>query len=300
VLVPFKNPVDNARYAYTSAKYNRAFDLDAIADRIGYPLFMKPYDGGAWRGVSKISNPAELHAAYDQSGEMLMHLQKAIEGYDVFARSLSIGAETMVMRFQPELPMHLRYAVDHSFLSAEAGSEVVTIGRLVNAFFKWEFNSCETLVKGGEVFPIDYANACPDVALTSLHYYFPWAMKALVKWCVFALVTGRRPTLDLQTDRFFEVADSPGMSYADKLAAYRRLSDEYFDTERYEDFCATSLAHIDDVVLDWVAGADFDRLLVDTVRSVYPPAEHEQFTAHLRGLVSLWVKDETGRLRRAS
>ncbi len=66
----------------------------------------------------------------------------------------------------------------------------MTIGRLVNAFFRWEFNSCETLVKDGEVYPIDYANACPDVALTSLHYYFPWAMKALVKWCVFALVTG--------------------------------------------------------------------------------------------------------------
>ena len=69
---------------------------------------------------------------------------------------------------------------------------MVTIGRLVNAFFRWEFNSCETLVKGGEVYPIDYANACPDVALTSLHYYFPWAIKALVKWCVFALVTGRQ------------------------------------------------------------------------------------------------------------
>src|SRR5215472_16184955 len=179
VLVPYKNPVDNARYAYTAARYNRSFDLDAIAQRIGYPLFMKPYDGGAWRGVSRIRNADELHAAYDASGEMLMHLQKAID-YDIFARSLSIGAETMVMKFQPDQPMHARYAVDHSFLSADAGMEALTIGKLVNAFFKWELNSCETLVKGSEVYPIDYANACPDVALTSLHYYFPWAMKALV------------------------------------------------------------------------------------------------------------------------
>ncbi|HEX2322814.1 MAG TPA: hypothetical protein VHJ18_27880 [Streptosporangiaceae bacterium] len=300
VLVPFKNPVDNARYAYTAASYNRPFDLDAIAERIGYPLFMKPYDGGAWRGVSRIANPAELHAAYDQSGEMLMHLQKAIDGYEVFARSLSIGAETMVMRFQPDEPMHSRYAVEHSFLSAETGAEVVTIGKLVNAFFRWEFNSCETLVKAGEVYPIDYANACPDVSLTSLHYYFPWAIKALVKWCVFALVTGRRPKLDLQTDLFFEIADNPGMSYADKLKSYRRLADAYFDTDRYLDFCATSLSQIDEVVLDWVAGADFDRLLVDTVRSVYPPGEHDRFIAHLRGLVSLWTTEETARLRPAS
>jgi hypothetical protein len=297
VLVPYKNPVDNARYAYTAARYNQSFDLDSIARSIGYPLFMKPYDGGAWRGVSKINNETELHAAYDASGEMLMHLQKAIDGYDVFARSLSIGAETMVMRFQPDQPMHLRYAVDHSFLSADAGTEVVTIGRLVNAFFRWEFNSCETLVKDGQVYPIDYANACPDVALTSLHYYFPWAMKALVKWCVFALVVGRRPQLDLDTDRYFEIGDEAGLSYAEKLDAYRDLADAYFDAARYHEFWAGSLRRLDEIMLDWVAGPDFDQLLVDTVRSVYPPHEHDKFVAHLRGLLDLWVRDESGRLQ---
>src|SRR6478736_6169410 len=42
VLVPFKNPLDNVRWAYTSAQYNDPFDLDAIADGLGYPLYMKP------------------------------------------------------------------------------------------------------------------------------------------------------------------------------------------------------------------------------------------------------------------
>jgi hypothetical protein len=299
VLVPYKNPVDNARYAYTSARYNKPFDLDAIAAKIGYPLFMKPYDGGAWRGVSRIGNPAELHAAYDQSGEMLMHLQKAVDDYDVFARSLSIGAETMVMRFQPDLPMHQRYAVDHSFLSPPAGTEVVTIGRLVNAFFRWEFNSCETLVKGGEVYPIDYANACPDVALTSLHYYFPWAMKALIKWCVFALVTGRRPRLDLATSQYFEIGDDRSASYAQRLAAYGELADRYFETDRYLEFCAASLADLDEIVLDWVSGQGFDRLLVETVRATYPAHEQDEFVAHFRGLLSLWARDESSRLQAA-
>jgi hypothetical protein len=230
---------------------------------------------------------------------MLMHLQKAIDDYDVFARSLSIGAETMVMRFQPDQPMHLRYAVDHNFLSPQAGAEVVTIGKLVNAFFRWEFNSCETLVKDGEVYPIDYANACPDVALTSLHYYFPWAMKALVKWTIFALVTGRRPRLDLETRQYFEIADDPASTYPQKLAAYRELADHYFETERYGDFCATILARLDEIVLDWVASPGFDQLLTDTVRSVYPAHEHERFIAHLRGLLSLWVTDESGRVTAA-
>ncbi|MDX6249418.1 MAG: hypothetical protein QOF10_2778, partial [Kribbellaceae bacterium] len=83
VLVPYKNPLDHAKYAYTAERYNRTFDLDAVAEKVGYPLFMKPYDGGAWRGVSRIRNADELHRAYDESGEMLMHLQASVEGYDV-------------------------------------------------------------------------------------------------------------------------------------------------------------------------------------------------------------------------
>ena len=111
-------------------------------------------------------------------------------------------------------------------------------------------------------------------------------MKALVKWCVFALVTGRRPRLDLETDRYFAIADEPGMSYEEKLAEYRALADAYFETERYQDFCASRLSRLDQVVLDWVAGADFDQLLVRTVQSVYPAHEHDKFIAHLRGLLA--------------
>jgi hypothetical protein len=291
VLVPFKNPLENSRWAYTAARYNQPFDLDAIAEALGYPLFMKPFDGGGWVGVSKIRDSAELHSAYDASGERLMHLQQAVENYDVFTRSLSIGPETMVMKFRPELPMHERYAVEHDFLTAETGDEVVTISRVVNAFFRWEFNSCESLVRGTDVFPIDYANACPDVALTSLHYYFPWAMTALLRWSTYCVVTGRKPRLDMDSRRYFDIADRDDLSYSEKLAEHRLLADEYFETQRYEEFCATRLAHVDDMVHEWVSSADFDTLLLDTVRSTYPPAEQERFVAHFRGLVGAWVKD---------
>ena len=88
-------------------------------------------------------------------------------------------------------------------------------------------------------------------------------MKALVKWCVYALVTGRRARLDLDTSQFFDIADTPGASYADKLDGYRQLADAYFETERYQDFCAQSLPRLDEIVLDWVGGPGFDQLLVE-------------------------------------
>jgi hypothetical protein len=292
VMVPHKDPPDNSRFQYTSSKYNQPFDLAAIAEQIGYPLFMKPYDGGQWIGVTRIRDRDELQRAYDASGQRIMHLQASVEDFDVFARSLSIGPETMIMKFRPDRPMHDRYEVAHDFLSPDVGEEVLTISRLVNAFFRWEFNSCECLVRGTEVHPIDYANASPDVALTSLHYYFPWAMKTLLKWCTFCLVTGRPPRLDLDTQRYFEVADRDDLGYEEKLAAYRRLADEHFDADRYHDFCASRLAHVDEVVLEWVESSDFDRLLVDTVKATYPAHEHERFVAHLRGLVGQWVREQ--------
>ena len=88
-----------------------------------------------------------------------------------------------------------------------------------------------------------------------------------------------------------EIGDREDLSYEDKLAAYRRLSDEYFEADRYQEFCASRLGHVDELVLDWVSSTDFDRLLVSTVRATYPAHEHERFVAHLRGLVGQWVRE---------
>ena len=290
ILVPYKNPVDNTRWAYTSATYNLPFDLDELADQLGYPLYMKPFDGGGWRGVSRVEDSDGLHRAYDESGEMLMHLQATVD-FESFARALSIGPETMVMDFRPDEPMHSRYHVSHDFLSPSSGHQAAAISRIVNAFFKWEFNSAEMLVRGDEVYPIDYANACPDVAITSLHYYFPWAITALVKWSVFCLVTGRRGHVDLRTTKFFAIADNPDMTYDDKLAGYLALAEDYFESQRYADFVARNLGYLDERVLDWVCGPDFDDLIVSTVKATYPEHEWEKFIAHFRGLTGIWATD---------
>jgi hypothetical protein len=281
-----------SKLEYMAARYNLPFDLGQIGEQIGYPLYMKPFDGGQWVGVTRIADADELNAQYDASGERLMHLQASVEGFDVFARSLSIGAETTVMHFDPDAPMHERYRVEHDFLSSQVGYEVVTISRLVNAFFRWEFNSCENLIRGDDVHPIDYANASPDVALTSLHYYFPWAMEALVKWCVFCIVTGRRMVIDQDQRRYFDVGDDPEKTYGEKLAEYRRLADDYFQVEAYEDFCADALPSMRELSVGYVGGPEFDNLLVDVVRSVFPAHEEEQMVARHRGLVGAWLRDQ--------
>jgi hypothetical protein len=291
-MVPQKQPPENERFPYTARKYNRPFRLEDVAHEVGYPLYMKPFDGGAWVGVTRITDDVDLHARYDESGDRLMHLQTSLENFDVFARSLSIGPETMVMRFDPDHPIYDRYQVDHEFLSPELGDEVITIGRLVNAFFRWEFNSCETIVKGTEVYPIDYANACPDISLTSLHYYFPWAISALARWSIFCTATQRPMRIDQDIATYNEIADDATLDYEAKLAAYRRLADGYFELQRYQEFCAEHLSHVDQVMLEFVESGEFDRLIVDTVTSTFPAHEQERFIAHYRGILAAWARDQ--------
>ena len=209
-LLPHKVPPENERFAPTASRYNRAFDLPAVGERVGYPMYMKPFHGGGWVNVYRIADPAELQAAYDASGRELMHVQAGVEGYDIFTRGLAIGPQTMVTHYDPTKPLHLRYQVDHGFLTPELGNEIVTFGLSVGAFFRWEFNSFEVIVRDGQGYPIDFANATPDMALISLHYYFPWAITALAKWSLYCAVTGRAMRLDQEIGPLVRGRRRPG------------------------------------------------------------------------------------------
>ncbi len=44
--------------------------------------------------------------------------------------------------------------------------------------------------------------------------------------------------------------------------------------------------------MDYIDSAEFDTLLVETVTRAFPPAEHEHFVAHYRGLLAAWVTDQ--------
>ena len=141
------------------------------------------------------------------------------------------------------------------------------------------------------MYPIDYANACPDMSLISLHYYFPWAIKALLRWCVYCCATGQRMRVALDADPWFAAADA-NPRYEDAVEAYRRLADDHFEVERYEELCARHLAHVDEAMAGYIDSPAFDALLVDTVTQAFPAHEHERFVAHYRGLLGAWVADQ--------
>jgi hypothetical protein len=291
-LIPSKTGPDTEKFRVTAERYHDLFNLEGIADQIGYPLYMKPFDGGGWRGVSRSDNPDQLREAYDDSGQSLMHLQAGLENYDVFVRSLAIGPQVTSLSYDPAEPMHNRYQIEHDFLSAEKGREARIITKTINAFFRWDFNSCEAILKDDTLWAIDFANACPDIAVTSLHYYFPWAIKSLLAWSIYSVVSERRMRMAISDiDDYFEIADSD-RSYAEKLDSYEALADAHFERETFEAFSKEQLPDLDAVVLDYFQSQPFDDMLIETVRSTFPDLEHDKFISHYRGLLTHWADSQ--------
>jgi len=290
-LLPPKEYEPAADLQVTLERYAKFFDLGKIGERVGYPHFIKPYDGGAWVGVSKIASQQELAKAYDSSGKRIMHLQTAVEPFDLFARALGIGPQVHVMKYDPAAPLHDRYKVAFDFVTAEEWQTLANLCLTINAFFGWDFNSCETLRKDGVFHPIDFANACPDSQVTSLHYHFPWLVKAKVKWSIFVAATRRKMRWNLDWAPFFEIADGDE-PFAEKLKRYARLAHQRFESDRFVEFCAEHLRHVDEVTWEFFGTPSAKEAVRKKVEALFPAHEVEQFTEHFWGLIQFWRKTE--------
>ncbi|MFP4497986.1 MAG: RimK family alpha-L-glutamate ligase [Vulcanimicrobiota bacterium] len=274
--------------------YSKLFDLEEIADEIGYPFYMKPYNGGGWVGVKKIENAQQLLEAYDKSEDMMMHLQGSID-FEKFCRALNIGPQVMPMHYDPDKPLHERYVIEFDYLSPKEWHEMIVLTKLVGAVFGWEYNSNEVLMKNEELFPIDFCNAVPDSSLMSLHFYFPWIIKSIIRWTTFVAVSKRKFPFDLHWQKYLDIAEKD-MSYEDKLDEYEKLADKYFDTRKFSDYCEKYLGHLDEAAFEYFTSSDFDKVIVKKVVAKFPAHEHEEFIEHYRGLFRFWAKCESDQL----
>ena len=286
-MVPPKEYAESADLQPTLSRYAKFFNLGDIGDRIGYPLYMKPYDGGAWVGVTAIKDRAALIQAYDRSGTRVMNLQKGVEPHDAFMRCIGLGPQFRLVNYDPGAALHDRYRVEQDFLPGDQAQRLADMTLVINAFFGWDFNSCEALRQHGTWYPIDFANACPDSQVTSLHYHFPWLIKANLKWSIFCAATGRQMKTNLDWHRYFAIADGP-LDFEEKLAAYVRLARQHFDVQAFETFCQQHLAHLDPVAEQFFGSTTVHEAIEQKVAALFPPHEVEHFTELFWNHIQQW------------
>src|SRR5437868_3935926 len=108
VLLPHKYfPPGTTAKSMRNLQY--PLDWDGIFRYVGFPAFLKPHDGGGWKDVYKVDNPEDFFAAYDQSRDLCMTLQRGVN-FDDYFRCYCINREKVhIMRYDPRQPHHLRY-----------------------------------------------------------------------------------------------------------------------------------------------------------------------------------------------
>ena len=290
-LIPPKEYEDKPDLQATLSRYAKFFDLGDVGSAVGYPQFMKPYDGGGWVGVSKIDDEEGLREAYDKSGKFVMHLQKGVVPYDCFVRCVGLGPQVRIIRYDPGAPLHERYQTDQDFLPEEDRSLLEDVALTINSFFGWDFNSCESLQSEGAWHPIDFANPCPDSQVTSLHVHFPWLVKAKLRWTLFCAAVKRPMRLNLDWAPYYAVA-AQELPYREKLRAYAAIAHERYETERFEEFCAEHLGHLDEVAHEYFGGERAREAVRMKVEALFPEHEWDEFTDHFWSRIQMWRERE--------
>lgn len=291
-MVPPKSYEPKPDLETTLQRYAKMFDLGAIGERIGYPLFMKPYDGGAWKGVSRIDNRESLQAVYEQSGTFLMHLQQSVEGFDRFVRCIGIGPQFLLVSYDPAAPLHERYEMKLNVVDEQERSLLEDMAMTINSFFGWDFNSCESLHRKGVWHPIDFANACPDSQVTSLHYFFPWLVMANIRWSIFCATTKRKMSMNLNWEPYWEIMRQE-MPYRERLAAYAAIGHQRMETDRFNEFCDQHLSHLEEHSHEFFGTDVAKETIRKKVVSLFPTHEVESFTEYFWERIQRWRSDHS-------
>jgi hypothetical protein len=276
-MIPPKSYDDHPDVKPTLRKYGKLFDLGRVGDEVGWPMFLKPYDGGGWRAVTRVADTKAAWKAYEDSGKLVMHAQASVEGYDRFVRCIGFGPQTRCVLYDASAPLHDRYTQETNFMSKADEEHLRKVTLTINAFFGWEFNSCEALRRDGTWYPIDFANPCPDSQVTSLHFHFPWLVKSYLKWSIFCATTKRKMRKTLDWEPFYAIA-AQDLSFEEKLDRYAAIAEERFESARFEEFCAKHLGHLDEVAFEFFATQEAKDAVRQKTAALFPAHEVERFT----------------------
>jgi hypothetical protein len=286
-LIPPKEYEAKPDLQVTLERYAKYFDLGALGQDLGYPCFMKPFDGGGWVGVNKVDDEAGLRDTYEKSGRFVMHLQAGVHPFESFVRCVGVGPQTRPILYEPSNPLHERYLSDEGFLAPEDEAFLRDMTLTINAFFGWDFNSCETLLKDGVWHPIDFANPCPDSQVTSLHVHFPWLVKAKIRWALFCAATKKPMRLNQEWQPFFALAEED-LPFREKLAGYAAIAHDRFQTDAFHEFCEKNLADLDEAAWEFFGSEVAREAIRGKVQALFPEHEHDTFTDHFWGKIQEW------------
>jgi hypothetical protein len=223
VILPHKkHPEGTTDRSMRNLEY--PLDWDTVFAYVGEHGFMKPVNGGGWRDVHHVHNRQEFFWAYDQSRDLCMMYQKAVDFTEYF-RCYVVGQRKVhIMPYDPRAPHHERYVknppeYDPKLLKRVEGDAL----KLCRAL-GYDLNTVEFAVEDGVPYAIDFMNPAPDADQHSVgQANFDWIVREVADLAIEkAHAAPRHP--ELHWSAFLSAGAESAEADATKLAKKKPAS----------------------------------------------------------------------------
>ena len=182
-IIPSRDlPDDTSNESFSNLAY--PLDWEAIFSNVGFPAYMKPFAGGGWKHVYRLSGPEDFFQKHAETGQLVMLLQEEIV-FTEYYRCYCIGGKYVrIMSYEPRNPHHLRYVADFS-PSPERLQQMTDIVLRINKYLGYDFNTVELAVRDGVPYAIDFCNPAPDADLPSVGAEnFEWVVETSANYAI--------------------------------------------------------------------------------------------------------------------
>ena len=158
---------------------------EEVFDHIGFPAYLKPYSGGGWKSVYRVHTPQEFFAAYNETNDLCMTLQRAVN-FDEYFRCYVVGQEKVhVMTYDPRQPHENRYVRNPPTVEPALYARIVSDALKLCRALGYDFNTVEFAVEDGIPYAIDFMNPAPDADLYSVGpTNFEWIVQSVAELAV--------------------------------------------------------------------------------------------------------------------
>ena len=198
VILPHKeHPPDTTERSMRNLQF--PLDWDDVFAYVGENGFLKPVDGGGWRDVHHVRSREEFFRAYDESRDLCMMYQKAVEFTDYF-RCYVVGQKKVrVMAYDPRRPHAERYVqeVPKGAAAKRLLKRIEQDALILCRALGYDLNTVEFAVEDGVPYAIDFMNPVPDADLHMVGAaHFEWLVEQVAQLAIAkARRAPRRPGL---------------------------------------------------------------------------------------------------------
>jgi glutathione synthase/RimK-type ligase-like ATP-grasp enzyme len=162
-------------------------DWDSVFASVGEHGFLKPVNGGGWRDVHEVHGREEFFRAYDQSRDLCMMFQKAVNFSEYYRCYVVNQKKVRIMAYDPRRPHAERYLDGLArgpvarMLLRRIEKDALTLCCALG----YDLNSVEFAVEEGIPYAIDFMNPVPDADLHSVGAAnFEWIVEQVAEMAI--------------------------------------------------------------------------------------------------------------------